>query len=159
MKMERLIGILVTLLSKEKVTAPYLAEKFEVSRRTISRDIEHLCQAGIPVMTVQGKNGGISIIDGYKIDKTLLTSADMQAILTGLQGLESVCRNKKYQQIMEKLSVGNPNILTSNQHILIDLSSWYKASLAPKIELIQTAITSRRKIQFTIIRRMEKGCA
>lgn len=80
MKMERLIGILVTLLSQEKVTAPQLAEKFEVSRRTISRDIEHLCQAGIPVMTVQGKNGGISIIDGYKIDKTLLTSADMQAI-------------------------------------------------------------------------------
>ena len=148
MKMERLIGILVTLLSQEKVTAPQLAEKFEVSRRTISRDIEHLCQAGIPVMTVQGKNGGISIIDGYKIDKTLLTSADMQAILTGLQSLESVSRNKKYQQIMEKLSVGNPNILTSNQHILIDLSSWYKASLAPKIELIQTAITSRRKIQF-----------
>ena len=80
MKIDRLIGILAILLQQEKITAPELAEKFEVSRRTINRDIEHLCQAGIPVMTVRGKNGGISIIDDYKIDKTLLTSSDMKAI-------------------------------------------------------------------------------
>lgn len=55
MKIDRLIGILAILLQQEKITAPELAEKFEVSRRTINRDIEHLCQAGIPVMTVRGK--------------------------------------------------------------------------------------------------------
>ena len=54
MKIERLIGILAVLLQKEQVTAPYLAEKFEVSRRTISRDVESLCQAGITSVAAQG---------------------------------------------------------------------------------------------------------
>lgn len=90
MKIDRLIGILSILLQKEKITAPELAEKYEVSRRTINRDIEALCKAGIPIVTVQGQHGGISIMEGYKIDNTLLTSADMQTILAGLQSLDSV---------------------------------------------------------------------
>ena len=72
MKIDRLLGIITILLQREKVTAPELAERFEVSRRTINRDIEDLCRAGIPVITVQGSGGGISISDSYKIDKTLL---------------------------------------------------------------------------------------
>lgn len=140
MKIDRLIGILVVLLQQERVTAPYLAEKFEVSRRTINRDIETLCQAGIPIATAQGQNGGISIMEGYRMDKTLLTSADMRAILTGLRSLDSVSGTNRYQQLMEKLSLGNSNVLASNGHIMIDLSSWYKSSLAPKIEMLQSAI-------------------
>ena len=65
MKMERLIGILSILLQRERVTAPELAEQFEVSRRTIQRDIESLCRAGIPIATAQGAGGGISIMEGY----------------------------------------------------------------------------------------------
>ena len=64
MKTERLIGILSILLQKEHVTAPELAAQFEVSRRTIQRDIESLCRAGIPVFTAQGAGGGISIMEG-----------------------------------------------------------------------------------------------
>ena len=59
MKIDRLIGILSILLQKDSVTAPDLAERFEVSRRTINRDIEDLCKAGIPIVTRQGV-GGIS---------------------------------------------------------------------------------------------------
>ena len=65
MKIDRQLGILSILLQKESVTAPYLSEMFEVSRRTINRDIEDLCKAGIPIVTRQGANGGISIIDGW----------------------------------------------------------------------------------------------
>ncbi len=65
MKIDRLIGILSVLLQEEKTTAPELAERFEVSRRTINRDIEDLCKAGIPIRTAQGTGGGISIMDGY----------------------------------------------------------------------------------------------
>lgn len=148
MKIDRLIGILSILLQQEKVTAPYLAEKFEVSRRTINRDIEDICKAGIPIVTTQGPNGGISIMDGYRIDRTVLTSSEMQSILTGLRSLDSVSGTNKYQQLMDKLSMGNSAILTSNSHILIDLSSWYKSFLAPKIELIQTAIDAREYIGF-----------
>lgn len=79
MKLDRMIGILSILLQKEKVTAPYLAETFEVSRRTINRDIESLCMAGIPLVTEQGANGGISIMEGYKIDRTLISTSEMQA--------------------------------------------------------------------------------
>ena len=80
MKIDRLIGILSILLQKETITAPVLAEQFEVSRRTISRDIDTLCQAGIPIVTSQGINGGISIMDGYTIDRTLLTGSEMKDI-------------------------------------------------------------------------------
>ena len=149
MKIDRLIGILAILLQQEKVTAPYLAEKFEVSRRTINRDIEAICKAGIPVVTTQGQNGGISIMEGYRIDRTLLTSSDMKAVLAGLRSLDSVCGTKKYQQLMEKFSAGNSSVLMPDSHIVIDLSSWYKSSLAPKIELIQTAIEEKQRIGFT----------
>lgn len=148
MKIDRLIGILSILLQQKKVTAPYLAGKFEVSRRTINRDIEALCRAGIPLVTTQGAGGGISIMDGYSIDKTLLTSSDMQAILAGLRSLDSVAGSSRYQQLMDKLSPEHSEILTSSQHILIDLSSWYKSSLAPKIELIQAAIERKELIEF-----------
>lgn len=66
MKMDRLIGIITTLQQRKTVTAPYLAEKFEVSRRTINRDIAAICKAGIPIVTTQGANGGISIMDARK---------------------------------------------------------------------------------------------
>lgn len=148
MKIDRLIGILSILLQQEKVTAPYLAEKFEVSRRTINRDIEDICKAGIPLVTTQGAGGGISIMEGYRIDRTVLTSSEMHSILTGLKSLDSVSGTNKYQQLMEKLSVGNSSVLASNDHILIDLSSWYKPLLAPMIELIQTAIETRQYIWF-----------
>ena len=65
MKIDRLIGILSILLQKEMTTAPKLADHFEVSRRTINRDIEDLCKAGIPIQTSQGAGGGISKESGY----------------------------------------------------------------------------------------------
>lgn len=148
MKIDRLIGILSILLQQDKVTAPVLADKFEVSRRTISRDIEDLCKAGIPIVTAQGQNGGISIMDGYRMDKTLLTNSDMQAILAGLKSLDSVCKTSRYQQLMDKIQMGSSTFLPANNHIVINLASWYKSSLAPKVELIQTAIEHRETVSF-----------
>lgn len=149
MKLERMIGILSILLQQQKVTAPYLAEKFEVSRRTINRDIEALCLAGIPLVTSQGAHGGISIMEGYTIDRTLLSTSDMQAILAGLRSLDSISGTNRYAQLMEKLSAGASSLLPGDAHILIDLSSWYKASLTPKIEQIHNAILTSRCISFT----------
>ena len=148
MKTDRLIGILSILLQEEKTTAPELAEKFEVSRRTINRDIEDLCKAGIPIRTAQGTGGGISIMDGYCIDRTILTSKDMQMILAGLRGLDSVSGKRYYGQLMEKIQTGSSEFISGRDSMLIDLSSWYKGSLAPKIEVIQSAIENRHIIQF-----------
>ena len=148
MKMERLIGILSILLQREKVTAPELVEQFEVSRRTIQRDIESLCRAGIPIATAQGAGGGISIMEGYRVDRTVLTAPEMQAILAGLRSLDSVSGTRRYTQLMEKLSAGTGGLVSGGAHMLIDLSSWYKTSLPPKIELIQGAIQQHRTIRF-----------
>ena len=148
MKIDRLIGILSVLLQEERTTAPELAEMFEVSKRTINRDIEDLCKAGIPICTVQGTGGGISIMDGYRMDRTILTSKDMQVILAGLRSLDSVSGSSYYSQLMEKIQAGSSEFITSRDSILIDLSSWYRESLAPKIETIQDAIGDRHLIRF-----------
>lgn len=148
MKIDRLIGILSILLQKEKTTAPELAERFEVSRRTINRDIEDLCMAGIPVQTSQGAGGGISIMEGFSMDRTLLTSKDMQMIMAGLRSLDSVSGSNYYGQLMEKIKPGSSDILTGTDSILIDLSSWSKDAIAPKVSLIQDAIERRKRIVF-----------
>ncbi|MGN0982924.1 MAG: helix-turn-helix transcriptional regulator [Candidatus Limivicinus sp.] len=148
MKIDRLIGILSLLLQRRSVTAPELAEHFEVSRRTINRDVETLCQAGIPIVTRQGAGGGIAIMEGYRVDRTVLSAADMQAILAGLRSLDSVSDTRRYAQLMEKLSAGASDVISAGPSFLIDLSSWYKDALAPKIRLIQNAIEAGVVIGF-----------
>lgn len=148
MKIDRLIGILSILIQKQKVTAPELAQKFEVSRRTINRDIESLCQAGIPICTSQGNGGGIEILDGYKMDRTVLTSKEMQMIIAGLRSLDSVSGSNFYGRLMEKIKTGSSDFLSGNESILIDLSAWNRESLSPKIEVIQDAMEKHRAIGF-----------
>lgn len=146
MKLDRLIGILSILLQRERVTAPFLADTFEVSRRTISRDIEALCRAGIPIETRQGSGGGLSIMGGYRMDRSLLTSNDMQAILAGLRSLDSVSGTNQYAQLMEKLA--GPRFMAREGCMLIDLASWYKGPLSEKLGLLQDCITEGRQAAF-----------
>ena len=148
MKIDRLIGILSVLLQKEKMTAPELEERFEVSGRTINGDIEDLCKAGIPIQTSQGTGGGISIMEGYRLDRTILTSKDMQMILAGLRSLDSVSGSSYYFQLMEKIRKGSSEFISGRDSILIDLSSWYGDSLTPKIETIQDAVENRYLVRF-----------
>lgn len=148
MKLDRLIGILALLLQRESITAPELAARFEVSRRTILRDVDALCRAGIPIVSRQGAGGGFSIMDGYRVDRALLTGAEMRAILTGLRTLDSVSGMQRYAQLMEKLSAGSSSMLPGDDHILIDLASWYRGPLSEKIELIHAAIEAGRRVTF-----------
>lgn len=145
MKLDRLIGILSILLQRDKVTMPDLAETFEVSRRTISRDIDALARAGIPISAAQGAGGGVSIMSGYRIDRTLLSSSELQAILAGLRSLDSVSGTNQYGLLMEKLA--SPDVLASG-HVLIDLGAWYKRPLSLKIELLQKAIALGQSVMF-----------
>ena len=147
MKTERLIGILSVLLQKEQVTAPELAEMFEVSRRTISRDIDALSAAGIPLYTLQGTGGGIRIMPGYRFDRTVLTNKDMQELLTGLRSLDSISGTNRYVQLMEKLSAGS-SVVRADSHILINLAAWNKTAVSQKIELIRMAAEQGKKLHF-----------
>ncbi|MCH5325419.1 MAG: YafY family transcriptional regulator [Eubacterium sp.] len=144
MKIDRLIGIITTLQQKGRVTAPYLAEKFEVSRRTINRDIEDICRAGIPIVTVQGANGGVQIMDGFTIDTTVFTEDELQTIFAGLKGLDSVSHSPKSQRLTEKIG----GVIPVADNMIIDLASFYKDSLSEKIDLLKTAIRDRKRVKF-----------
>lgn len=147
MKIDRLIGIITILLQQDKVTAPELAERFEVSRRTINRDIEDICKAGIPLVTTQGHGGGISIADGYKIDKSLLSKEELEAIFIGLKGIDSISKNSYLRELSEKLS-GKTNQITMDDIVVIDLASYWKPPLTHKFDTIKTAIKDNRLISF-----------
>lgn len=146
MKIDRLLGILTVLLRQEKVTAPYLAKKFEVSRRTISRDIDTLCLSGIPIVTEQGRGGGVSIAPGYAIDRYLFTKEELQAILSGVRGVDSVSTSPQGAGLQDKL--GSVEETAGGGPLLIDLASHYKDSLTEKIALLKSAIAQNKLVSF-----------
>lgn len=147
MKIERLIGIITILLQKDKTTAPELAERFEVSRRTINRDIEDICKAGIPVVTTQGYGGGLSIADGYKFDKSLFTKEELQVVLAGLRGMDSVSKGSIFASLLDKLSDKGQRVIAEDI-IIIDLASHYQTSLTQKIEILKRAIWTKHILSF-----------
>lgn len=147
MKIDRLMGILTLLLQHEQLTAAQLAERFEVSKRTINRDIAALNRAGIPIVTQQGAKGGVRIIDTYKLEKTMFTRAELGAVLTGLSSLSSVAENGRYQRIIEKFT-GGKDLVPANP-MLINLASHYRETLTPKIDCIENAISSNTSISFS----------
>lgn len=146
MKIDRLIGIITTLQQKKTVTAPYLAEKFEVSRRTINRDIEDICKAGIPIVTTQGAGGGISIMEGFSLDTTVFTEQELAAIFTGLKSLDSVSYAASAEKLAQK--IGGASAIKLADNMVIDLSSCYKHDLAPKLDRIKHAIGESKCIVF-----------
>ncbi|MDR0857934.1 MAG: YafY family transcriptional regulator, partial [Oscillospiraceae bacterium] len=147
MKLDRLIGILTVLLQNDKTTAPELARRFEVSRRTILRDLDSLCGAGIPIVTTRGGDGGIAIMSGYKINKNVLTTDELQSLVAGLKGLDTVSQTSHFESLMTKLAPENA-VVSLADSIVIDLSSYYKDSLSEKITLLKQAISERRAVTF-----------
>ena len=148
MKLDRLLGILTTLLQKDRITAPELAAKFEVTRRTIGRDIDTLCQSGIPIVTQQGAGGGISIMEGFKLDKTVLTTDELSGIIAALKGIGSVSETSNIERTLDKLRVNSNTVVSLKEPIIIDLASYYKGDLTMKIELIKRAVLDTRLIEF-----------
>ncbi|HBV67229.1 MAG TPA: DNA-binding transcriptional regulator [Clostridiales bacterium] len=147
MKIDRLIGIITVLQQKGKVTAPYLAEKFEVSSRTILRDVEDICRAGIPIVTTQGENGGIYIMDGFNLDTTVFTVDEMQTLLIGMKTLDSISPASIHTSLKEKLE-RQKSVIPLADSMLIDLSSFYMDSLSNKIGLLRNAVKNSKAVRF-----------
>ncbi|HYE82298.1 MAG TPA: YafY family protein [Clostridia bacterium] len=157
MKLDRLVSILVLLLRKEKVQARELAEMFDVSVRTILRDVEAINLAGIPIVTYQGANGGIGIAEGYRLDRSLLTEDDMSTIISTLSGIAGTIPDSRHGVLMEKLR----NTLPSSQlatldakvkQFVIDLSPWgANEMLKDSAAIIRKAIDSHKEIEFAYI--------
>ena len=147
MTIDRLIGIVAVLLREGQVTAGRLAERFEVSARPIHRDVDRLCRAGIPLRTARGAGGGISIMEGYQLDGTVLTDEDRGAILAGLRSLDSVSGTGCYRRLMERLP--RPAAAAGDDCVVIDLASWYGPVLAPRLEALKAACAGCRLVRFT----------
>lgn len=148
MKIDRLLGIITTLINSDRVKAKDLAEKFEVSVRTIHRDIEAICMAGIPLVTYPGGDGGISIAEGYKLDKNLLTSEELSDIIIGLKSIDSISLGNNIKTLLEKLTPKNEDIMTVSDNIFIDLTSFYRTSLSAKINLIKKSVNNNLCLSF-----------
>ncbi|MEQ3364096.1 helix-turn-helix transcriptional regulator [Raoultibacter massiliensis] len=102
MKIDRMFKIIYLLMSRDKMTAKELAEHFEVSVRTIHRDIDSLMQAGVPVYTSRGSEGGVSLVDGFVLDKAVLSKDEQAEILFGLQSLPGCATG---EDVLGKLGV------------------------------------------------------
>ena len=148
MKLDRLLGILTVLLQNDRVTAPDLAGRFEVNRRTIGRDIDALCQAGIPIVTHQGNGGGISIAEGFRLDKSVLTTDELSSIIAALKGIGSVSEQSRIERTLDKLHIGKSAVVSMREPVVIDLGSHYKDQLTEKIRAIKRAVLEARPIEF-----------
>ena len=103
MKIDRLLSIVMYLLNREVVSARELAEHYEVSVRTIQRDMDALTFAGIPIMSVKGPHGGFGIMKSYKLDRQLISTNDLYFMLTSLESISVAFRNKEITETLEKV--------------------------------------------------------
>lgn len=146
MKLERMIAIIMLLLQREKMGGKELAELFEVSLRTIYRDIETINQAGIPIVTSSGVGGGIGIMNEYKIEKGFFTIKDISTMLMGLGFISNTLSGEETTATLAKVKSFIPEdkqheiTLKANQ-ISFDLSAWLGSNdLQTKVEVIRTAL-------------------
>ena len=145
MKNNRLFGIIYLLLSNKTMTAKELADYFEVSTRTIYRDIESLSELDIPIYMSKGKNGGIKLLDNYKFDKTLLSDEEQNQILFSLQGINKlqVDKNNVYEKMKNIFSKNDDNWFE------VDFSVWDKSTIHQEnFEIIKNAIINKTMIEF-----------
>ena len=147
MKLDRMLGIVHTLANCERITAKELSARFEVSLRTIHRDIEAIGMAGIPVVTYPGGGGGIGLPPGYRMDRKALSKTELQSILTGLSSLESVGLEAETRQLRAMLVPKESDVLSPAPDLYINLASHYKGRLAPAIRTLRTAISERRAVR------------
>ena len=154
MKIDRLVSIILILLEKERIGAYELAERFEVSPRTIYRDIDAINLAGIPVRSTPGVNGGFEIMPQFKIDRKVFSTADLSAILMGLSSLSGMMRGDELASALAKVRSFIPagqakDIELRSSQVLIDLSPWtVNRSVQSNLEHIQTALLENRLLSF-----------
>jgi len=157
MKVDRLVSMIMILLDQERIGAQALADMFEVSPRTIYRDIDAINRAGIPVLGVSGVGGGFEIMRKYKLDKKVFSSADLSAILMGLSSLSDIIRGDELVNALAKVRSFIPadrakDIALKANQILVDLSPWMgNRNLQPYLEIIKTALQENRLLSFDYV--------
>lgn len=150
-KIERLISIIMILLQKNVVSATEFAKLFNVSKRTILRDMETLGLSNIPIYSINGVNGGYGIMDEYKIDKRLLSSKDLENILTALGGLGKILFSDEVESTLKKIEsmIGST---ISGGTIQLSFYNWDgRPEIVQILKTCQEAIEQGRLLTFDYI--------
>ncbi|MDD4844616.1 MAG: YafY family protein [Anaerotignum sp.] len=146
MQINRLLEMVYILFEKKTITAKELAEHFEVSQRTIYRDLETLSEAGIPIYTMKGKGGGIHLLDNYVINKSMVSEKDQLEIISSLQGMKAL-NVPEVEPVLNKLAI----LFQRNEAnwIDVDFSHWGSGTdEKEKFKLLKNAILNKNRIQF-----------
>lgn len=147
MKIDRLLGITIYLLNHEKASAQVLAEQFEVSVRTIFRDIDSLCMAGIPVISTYGANGGYEIHNTFRMERQIAGVTDYSYIVTALKGLATAYNSKELNSTLEKIqnvSSGTPTNVILDFGVLSE-----KKNINHKLSILEQAIKEKHTVSFS----------
>ncbi|QVY61538.1 helix-turn-helix transcriptional regulator [Cytobacillus gottheilii] len=150
-KIERLITIIMILLKKDVVSTREFSQIFNVSKRTILRDMETLSLSNIPIYSVHGVNGGYGIMEEYKVDKRLLNTSDLENILIALGGLEQIFMSEEVELTIKKMeAMVNP--LAKQNSIHLSFYKWEGRTEVSKIlKTCQKSIAEHKLITFDYI--------
>ncbi|PKM54196.1 MAG: YafY family transcriptional regulator [Firmicutes bacterium HGW-Firmicutes-3] len=154
MKIDRLVSIIMILLDKKRIGAQELADMFEVSPRTIYRDIDSINMAGIPIRATSGVGGGFEIMQKYKVDHKVFSTADLSAILMGLSSVSNMIRGDELVNALAKVKSFIPvdkakYIELKTNQIYIDLSPWLgNRDIQAYLEIIKTALQESKLLSF-----------
>ena len=154
MKIDRLVSIIMILLDKKRIGAKELSETFEVSLRTVYRDLETINLAGIPIRSTPGVGGGFEIMPEYKLDNKVFTAADLAAILTGLSGVSDMIRGEELINAIAKVKSFIPaerekDITLRASQIHIDLSPWVgNRNANVYLDTVKLALQENRLLSF-----------
>lgn len=158
MRIDRMLSIVVILLNRRRITAKELADRFEVSLRTVYRDIEAINLAGIPVISNQGADGGYAIPDNFKLNKQYLSISDMRSILSALKGINAALDDKDLALIFEKVQsllpdqAGSAPGGTGEEYIVFDPVGWDQSGrLSQKIQMLYDAAKNLKLIQIDYV--------
>lgn len=154
MKIERLLAIIMLLINRDRVTSNELADYFEVSKRTIIRDMEAINAAGIPIVSHQGKNGGFSLMENYRVDRSFLSMEEICSLITALQGVTKSYDDKNISSIMEKVNSLLPDskkdtINKEIQKLIVDFSPWGGCcTQKEKVKVLKNALDENKLVLF-----------
>lgn len=152
MQQDVLFSILTILLTKRKVSRAYLADRFSLSPRTISRYLRTLEDAGIPIACEPGRHGGVMLYDDYTLDRTFLSEAETLRIKDALRRTESEFDDKVNRAIAEKLDSmekvrERDGYAVKQDDLYIDCDYEQAALIRPKIKLFSSAIEQLRIVE------------
>lgn len=154
MKVERLLGITMMLLSRRRVNAQTLADKFEVSHRTIYRDLETINAAGIPIVSFTGNDGGYEIMEQFRIDRQIVTLDDLQSILTALKGVRASLDDEQMDGLLTKIKAlvarsEQKQLEEAGETLIFDTNLWHGGGIKDRTILAQLRQASKNRTVVT----------